>query len=90
MRNLYAGQEAIVRTGHGNTGWFQIGKGVHQGCVYCHTAHVTYMLSTSCEMSDWMKHKLETRVLGETSMTSDTQMTPLLWQKAKKNLRASW
>ena len=46
LRNLYAGQEATVRTGHGTTDWFQIGKGVHQG-VYCHPAYLTYMQSTS-------------------------------------------
>ena len=49
LRNLYAGQEATVRTRHGKTGWFKIGKGVHQG-VYCHPAYLTYMQSTSCEM----------------------------------------
>ena len=46
LRNLYAGQKATVRTGHGTTDWFQIGKGVRQGC-YCHTAYLTYMQSTS-------------------------------------------
>ena len=46
LRNLYAGQEATVRTGHGTTDWFQIGKGVHQA-VYCHPAYLTYMQSTS-------------------------------------------
>ena len=46
LRNVYAGQEATVRTGHGTTDWFQIGKGVHQA-VYCHPAHLTYMQSTS-------------------------------------------
>ena len=46
LRNLYAGQEATVRTGHGTTDWFQIGKGVRQG-VYCHPAYLTYMQSTS-------------------------------------------
>ena len=53
--------------------------------VYCHPAYLTYMQSTSSEMSDWMKHKLESRLQGETSVTSDMQMTPPLWQKAKKN-----
>ena len=53
--------------------------------VYCHPAYLTYMQSTSCEMPGWMKHKLESRFPGEISITSDTQMTPLLWQKAKKN-----
>ena len=51
--------------------------------VYCHPAYLTYMQSTSCEMPDWMKHKLGSRLLGEISITSDTQMTPPLWQKAK-------
>ena len=64
LRNLYAGQEATVITGHGTTDWFQIRKGVHQG-IYCHLANLTYMQSTSCEMPHWMKHKLESRFLGE-------------------------
>ena len=53
--------------------------------VYCHHAYLTYMQSTLCEMRGWMKHKLESRLLGEISITSDMQMTPPLWQKAKKN-----
>ena len=53
--------------------------------VYCHLAYLTYMQSASCEMPGWMKHKLELRLLGEISITSDKQMTPLFWQKAKKN-----
>ena len=53
--------------------------------MYCHSAYLTYMQSTSCEMSGWMKHKLESRLPGEISITSDMQMTPPLWQKAKKN-----
>ena len=53
--------------------------------VYCHPAYLAYMQSTSCEMLDWMKHKLESRLLGEISITSDMQMTPPLWQKVKKN-----
>ena len=44
--------------------------------VYCHLAYLTYMQSTSCEMPDWMKHKLESRSLGDLSVTSDIQMTP--------------
>ena len=51
--------------------------------VYCHPAYLTYMQSTSCEMPGWMKHKLESRLLGEISITSDMQMTSPLWQKAK-------
>ena len=53
--------------------------------VYCHPAYLTYMQSTSCEMLGRMKHKLESRLLGEISITSDMQMIPPLWQKAKKN-----
>ena len=51
--------------------------------VYCHPVYLTYMQSTSCEMPGWMKHKLESRLLGEISITSDMQMTPPLWQKVK-------
>ena len=52
--------------------------------VYCHLAYLTSMQSTSSEMPGQMKHKLESRLPGEISITSDTQMTPTLWQKAKK------
>ena len=51
--------------------------------VYCHTAYLTYMQSTSCEMVGWIRHKLESRVQGEISITSDMQMTSPLWQKVK-------
>ena len=84
LRNLYAGQEATVRTGHGATDWFQTGKGVHQGCILppcLFNLHAEYIM----KMLDWMKHKLESRFLGETSITSDMQRIPPLWQKAKKN-----
>ena len=53
--------------------------------VYCHLAYLVYMQSTSWEILDWMKHKLELRLLGEISVSSDMQMTPPLWQKVKKN-----
>ena len=59
--------------------------------VYCHPAYLTYMQSmkrmgcSPCEMLGWMKHKLESRLVGETSITLDMQMTPPLWQKVKKN-----
>ena len=53
--------------------------------VYCHPAYLTYMQNTSCEMPGWMEHKLESRLLGEISITSDMQITPPLWQKVKKN-----
>ena len=84
LRNLFAGQEATVRTGHGITDWFQIGKGVHQGgilspCLFnLYTEYIWEMLRR-------MKHKLESRLLGEISITSDMQMIPHLWQKVKKN-----
>ena len=55
--------------------------------VYCHPAYLTSMQSTSCEILGWKNHKLKSRLPGE--ITSDMQMTPDLWQKAKKNLRAS-
>ena len=84
LRNLYAGQEATVRTGHGTTDWFQVRKGVCQGC-FCHPAYLTYMQSTSSEMLDWKKHKLESRLPGEISITLYMQMTPPLWQKVKRN-----
>ena len=51
--------------------------------IYCHPAYLTSMQSTSCEMPGWMKYKLESKLLGEISITSDTQMTEPLWQKVK-------
>ena len=66
----YAGQETTVRSGHGTTDWFQIVKGVCQA-VYCHPAYLTYIQSTSWEMLARMKHKLESRLLGKISITSD-------------------
>ena len=53
--------------------------------VYCHPAYLTYMQSTQCEMPCWMKHKLESRLPGEISITSDMQMTQPLWQKVKND-----
>ena len=53
--------------------------------VYCYPAYLTYMQSTSYEMPGWMKHKLESRLLGEILINSDMQMTPALWQKVKRN-----
>ena len=57
--------------------------------VYCHPTYLSYMQSTSCEMLGWMKHELESRLPGETSIISDMQMTPPLWQKVKRNQKAS-
>ena len=53
--------------------------------ICCHPAYLTYLQSMSYEMSGWMKYKLESRLLGEISITSDMQMTPPLWEKAKRN-----
>ena len=84
LRNLYEDQEATVRTGHGTTDWFQIEKGVCQCCILspclCNL-YAEYIM----RMMDWMKHKLESRLPGEISITSDIQMTPPLWQKMKRN-----
>ena len=66
LRNQYAGQEATVRTGHRKTDWFQIWKGVRQGCIL--SPCLTYMQSTSCEMLDWMQYKLQLRLLGKISI----------------------
>ena len=80
LRNLYAGQEATVRTGHGTTDWFQIGKGVCQGCILPPCLFNLYaeyvMRNVGLEEA-----QLESRLLGEISITSDMQMTPPLWQK---------
>ena len=84
LRNLYAGQEATVRTGHRTTDWFQIGKGVCQGCILSLCLFNLYAEYIMRNLG-WMKHKLLLRLLGETSITSDMQMTHPLWQKVKKN-----
>ena len=88
LRNLYAGQEATVIMGHEATDWFQIGKEVHQGCILSPCSFNLYaeyiMRNTGLE-----KHKLESRLPGEISITSDMQMTPPLWQKVKRNSKAS-
>ena len=88
LRNLYAGQEATVRTGRGTTDWFQIGKGVHQGCIL---SPCLFNLNAEYIMRNlgWKKHKLESRLPGEISITSDMQMTPPLWQKKKEELKSS-
>ena len=88
LRNLCAGQEATVRTGHGKTDWFQIKKGVHQGCILSSCLFNLYA-EYIIEMLGWMKHKLKSRLLGEISMNSDTQMIPPLGQKVNRNERVS-
>ena len=84
LRNLYAGQEATVRTGHGTADWFQIAKGVCQGCILSlclSNLYIEYILRNA----GLDKAQLESRLSGEISITSDMQMTPPLWQKVKKN-----
>ena len=76
FRNLYAGQEATVRTGHGTTDWFQIGKGVCQGCILSPCLFNLYAEYIYCTVLGWTKHKLESRFPGKISITSDMQMTP--------------
>ena len=82
LRNLYAGQEATVRTKQ-QTG-SKLGK-EYVKAVYCHSAYLTYMQSTSWETLGCRKHKLEPRLPEEISTSSDMQMIPCLWQKVKKN-----
>ena len=72
LRNLYTGQEATA----GTTDCVKIGEGEYQGCILS-PCYLMYIQSTSCEMPDWMKHKLELRSQGEISITSDMQMIPL-------------
>ena len=83
LRNLYTSQEATVRTGHGTTDWFQIGKGVHQGCMLSDCLFNLY--------AEYIKRntgldeiQAGIKIAGEISITSDMQMTPPLWQKMKK------
>ena len=84
LRNLYAGQEATVRTGHGTTDWFQIGKGVHQACMLSSCLFNLYaeFIMQNARLDE---AQLESILLRELSITSDTQMVPSLWQKVKKN-----
>ena len=85
LRNLYAGQEATARIGHGTTGWFQIGKGVLQGCTLS-PCLFNFYAEYIMEDAGLNEPQVESRLPGE---ISDTQMTPPLWQKVKKNLRVS-
>ena len=79
LRNLYAGQEATARTGYGTTDLFQIGKGVLQGCILSPCLFNFYAEYISPEVLGWRKHKLESRLPGEISVTSDMQIPPPLW-----------
>ena len=84
LRNLYAGQEAIVRTGHGTTDLFQIGKGVCQGCILSHCLFNLYAeyIMRNAELDE---AQAGIKIAGRNSVTSDTQKTPPLWQTVKKN-----
>ena len=83
MRNLYAGQEATVRTGHGTTDWFQIGKGVRQGCIL---SPCLFNLFAEYIMRNAVLEEAQAGIkIGEISITSDMQMTLPLWQKVKKS-----
>ena len=84
MRNLYASQEATVRTGHGTIDWFEIGKVVHQGCVLSPCLFNLYaeyvMRSAGLDEA-----QAGIKIAGKTSITSDMQMTSPLWQKVKRD-----
>ena len=75
LRNLYLGQQATVRTGHGTTNWFQIGKGEWQDCILSHCLYNLYAEYIMQNLG-WMSHKLESKVLGEIQITSNMQMIP--------------
>ena len=76
LRNLYAGQEATVRTRYRKTDWFKIGKGVHQGCISPPCLFYLYA-EYIIEMLGWISHMLESRLPGEISIVSDMQVIPL-------------
>ena len=84
LRNLYAGKKQQLELDMKQQTGFKLGK-EYIKAVYCHLAYLTYVQSTSCEMLGWMKYKLESRLPGEISITSDMQKTPPLWQKVKRN-----
>ena len=86
LRNLYADQEATVRTGHGTTDQFQIGKGVRQGCILSlclFNLHAEYIMRNA----GLYEEQAGVKMVGEISVTSDMQMTPPLWQKVNKPQR---
>ena len=88
LRNLYAGQEATVRNGHGTTDWFQIGKGVHQGFILS-PCFFNFYAEYIMRNAGLEKPKLESSLPGEISISSDMQMTPPLGQKVKRNSKVS-
>ena len=84
LRNLYAGQEAIFRTGHGTTDWFQRGKGVCQGCLLSPSLFNLYA-EYIMRKAGLEEAQAGIKIAGEISITSDMPMTPPLWQKVKRN-----
>ena len=84
LRNLYAGQEATVRTGHGTTDWFQIGKGVCQGCILL-PCLLNFYAEYIMRNAGLEEAQAGIRLPEEISITSDLQITPPLWQKLKQN-----
>ena len=88
LRNLYVGQEARVRTGHGTTDWFPIRKGVHQGCILSPCLFNLYAVYIM-QNAGLEEAQAGIKIPGEISITSDMQMTPPLWQKVKRNSNAS-
>ena len=89
LRNLYAGQETTVRIGHGTADWFQIGKGVPQGCIlspYLFNFYAEYIMQNA----GLNEAQTRIKIAGRNISNLDMQMTPPLWQKTKRNWRASW
>ena len=85
LRNLYAGQQTIVRTGHETTDWFQIRKGARQGCILSPCLLFNLYAEYIIRNTGLDEVQPESRFLWKISITSDMQMIPLLWQKVKKN-----
>ena len=85
LRNLYADQEATLRTGHGTTDWFQIGKEVRQGCIHMSPCLFNFYTEYIMRNAGLEEAQAGIKLLGEISITSDMQMTPPLWQKVKRN-----
>ena len=88
MKNLYAGQEATVRTGHETTDWFQIGKGVRQGCISS-LCLFNFYAESIMRNAGLEEAQAGIKISGRISVTTDMQMTPPLWQKVKRSEKAS-